>query len=351
MTTLLHRTHLLERASDAADRSVRVVASTAAIDSYDEIVDQDWNLDRYRKNPVVLYAHNAVGLLGPLKAEDTLPIGHASDVAVVGGQLEATIRFASAAANPMAEKVYQGVREKTIRGVSVGFRPRGRVAETRDGREIVRLRSPELFEISICPIGANPEAVIRALRLANALPKPARTAPVSAESMLANIPPRLRAEAESILRREQPEAFAECSHEFTMGECPTWGCSHHHMTAERRAHAAELRRGWTPKPSTPAPAPERERELSLLELCAEPLPEPDADVLAVLSAGCSPAPAEPQEMRRAHEPDGLAALALEDIDAPTEPDAAPADLADMANDGDVIPPTPIDDTDIPDDAA
>lgn len=350
MTTLLHRTHLLERASDAADRSVRVVASTAAIDSYDEIVDQDWNLDRYRKNPVVLYAHNAVGLLGPLKAEDTLPIGHASDVAVVGGQLEATIRFASAAANPMAEKVYQGVREKTIRGVSVGFRPRGRVAETRDGREIVRLRSPELFEISICPIGANPEAVIRALRLATALPKPART-PESAEQTLARLSPKLRAEAESILRREQPEAFAECEHEFTMGECPTWGCSHHHMSAERRAHAAELRRGWTPKPSTPAPAPEHEP--TLLELCDLPQPEPDPDVLAILNAGCVPAPAEPQEMRRAHEPDGLAALALQDIDTPTEPDAPPvADLAELAG----AEPTPItiDDTtetDFPDDAA
>src|SRR5689334_6762020 len=79
---------------DDKKRSVRVIASTAAIDSYDEIVEQSWQLERYRSNPVVLYGHNRVGFLGLGGApEKTLPVGYASDVAVVNGQLEATLNF------------------------------------------------------------------------------------------------------------------------------------------------------------------------------------------------------------------------------------------------------------------
>lgn len=147
---------------DENARSVRVVASTEALDSYDEIVDQSWDLTRYERNPVVLYSHNSIGFLGPMRAEDTLPIGSASDVRVVNGALEATLSFVDAAANPMAERVWQGFRQGSLRAVSVGFRPRDRVAEMRDGVETIRLKNNELFEISAVPIPANAEAVARA---------------------------------------------------------------------------------------------------------------------------------------------------------------------------------------------
>ena len=34
------------------------IASTEAIDAHRSIVRQSWNLERYRQNPVVLYAHD-----------------------------------------------------------------------------------------------------------------------------------------------------------------------------------------------------------------------------------------------------------------------------------------------------
>ena len=42
------------RAKDEETRSIEVTASSAALDSYDEIVEQDWDLTRYRANPIVL---------------------------------------------------------------------------------------------------------------------------------------------------------------------------------------------------------------------------------------------------------------------------------------------------------
>ncbi|HMR05362.1 MAG TPA: HK97 family phage prohead protease [Polyangiaceae bacterium] len=161
MDQLIHRTHSVT--TKAADkRTVQIIASTEAIDSYGEIVKQDWRLDRYRANPVVLWSHGRLGLLGPMKADDTLPIGFCSSVGVVGGRLEATVQFVTDAANPFAEKVFEGVRQGSIRGVSVGFRP-GRIARVKqpDGSEVDELSENDLFEISFCPLPSNPEAVAK----------------------------------------------------------------------------------------------------------------------------------------------------------------------------------------------
>jgi len=146
---------------DEKRRCVRVIASTNSIDSYDEIVEQDWEkrLGRYKKNPVVLYNHNRVGFLGLGGAAcDTLPIGHAEDI-TTDGQLEATLFFVDEKANPMGELVWQGFLQESIRAVSVGFLPHS-VFETIDNdREVLHLADNELYEISAVAIPANADAV------------------------------------------------------------------------------------------------------------------------------------------------------------------------------------------------
>src|SRR5687768_10251178 len=87
------------------ERSVDVIASTDAIDAYGEIVEQDWDLKRYRANPVVLYNHNREGWLETLDPEYTLPVGFAKNVGVVDGKLQATLCFVDEKASPMAERV------------------------------------------------------------------------------------------------------------------------------------------------------------------------------------------------------------------------------------------------------
>jgi HK97 family phage prohead protease len=131
------------------DRSIRVVASDDSLDSYGTILEQTWNLERFRKSPVVFYDHNSWDF----------PIGYAEDVEVVDGRLEATIRFVDDKANPKAEQVWQLVRQKALRAVSVGFWPRNARLEMRDGEEVVVLSDNELFEISVTPLPSNPNAV------------------------------------------------------------------------------------------------------------------------------------------------------------------------------------------------
>lgn len=150
---LVTRSHgLLIRAIREKDREADFIASTDTIDSYDEVIDQaSWRLDRFRSNPVILYGHQSY----------ELPIGQATRCEIVNGQLECTIRFASAEANPRAEQVWQLVKEKTLRAVSVGFRPSDGKYELRDNKEVFVLYGCDLREISVVAIGANPDALAK----------------------------------------------------------------------------------------------------------------------------------------------------------------------------------------------
>lgn len=162
--TALHSTELYVKRLDEDARSIDVVASTDMVDSADEVVEQRFDLGRYKKNPVVLFAHRS----------RELPIGRAENVSVRALEddptrkaLQATIVFASGAANPLAEQVFQSVRERTLRAVSIGFIPREiKVVEDGDGKTRFHLSRNELFEISVTPIPANPEAMARLRALA-----------------------------------------------------------------------------------------------------------------------------------------------------------------------------------------
>ena len=74
--------------------------------------------------------------------------------------------FASAKANPLAEQVWQSVQERTLRAVSVGFKPREVRKETRDDKDVYVLSDNDLYEISVVPIPSNPEALTRMKALA-----------------------------------------------------------------------------------------------------------------------------------------------------------------------------------------
>lgn len=140
-------------------REVDFVASTDAVDSYDEVVRQNWRLERFNKNPVILWAHNS----------RELPIGQGINTRLEKGQLVTTIRFASEKANPRAEQVWQGIQEGTIRAVSVGFIAHSYKWEKQDDNERLVLDDNELLEISVTPVPANPEALAKLRARAKAM--------------------------------------------------------------------------------------------------------------------------------------------------------------------------------------
>jgi len=157
---------MLVRSVREKDREVDWVASTLAVDSYDTVIEQDWEgehggLDRYRANPVVLFAHDS----------RSLPIGRALKIGVENpgkkdAALVTTVKFATEKANPMAELCWQSVLEDTLRGMSVGWLPGGTERREIDGvMRTVFIRN-SLYELSVCPVPSNPEALSRAMQRA-----------------------------------------------------------------------------------------------------------------------------------------------------------------------------------------
>jgi HK97 family phage prohead protease len=128
-------------AVDLDRRTVLATASTA--DMIDGVAIQKWDLERFRRNPVVLWSHDQVGA--------ALPIGVAEEIEIDADKnLLARVRFASAAANPLGEQVLRGIAEGIIRGVSVGF----------DYDKSSGVAT--LYEISLVAIPADPNALVGA---------------------------------------------------------------------------------------------------------------------------------------------------------------------------------------------
>jgi HK97 family phage prohead protease len=137
---------------DEATRSVRVLASTP--DPVEGEALESFDLTRYAKNPVVLWSHDP----------KQLPIGRADEILQGPDGLSMRITFASAEANPLAAHVAHLVREKILRGVSVGFEPGEARQEIRDGQIIQVREANDLLEVSFVSIPKDENAGTAAIR-------------------------------------------------------------------------------------------------------------------------------------------------------------------------------------------
>lgn len=130
------------------DRKVRFVFSTSSPDRDNDSIDQaGWQLDAYRKNPVILFAHD----------HKSLPVGKATWVGMHDGKLCGEVEFAD---HPFAETVYRLVKGGFLNATSVGFRVLA--AEPNAMRGGYDFQKQELLETSIVPVPANGEALISA---------------------------------------------------------------------------------------------------------------------------------------------------------------------------------------------
>lgn len=149
-------------------REIDVVASTESLDSHGTVLRQNWRLDRFKANPVVLFGHDRTAI----------PIGKAPKVKIEGPKgskrLLATIRFREEGKSTQADEVWSAVEDETLRGISVGFRSHSQRVEKADDREFLVLDDNELFEISIVPVPSNSEtlAAMRSRMLGADTPQP-----------------------------------------------------------------------------------------------------------------------------------------------------------------------------------
>ena len=146
------------------ERTIDVIASTFAIDSYRTRIDPNgWDLEQFRKNPVITWAHDDRGFT----ASGGRPIAKAENIRVEDGKLKMTLRFPSAGKFQFADEVFNLMADGFLNAVSVGFEALEH--EDRDeGDEKVRVYTrAKLLELAVVTIPSNDEALVtdRAMRM------------------------------------------------------------------------------------------------------------------------------------------------------------------------------------------
>lgn len=148
---------------DDDSRTVEFVISTESVDRHGTVIlSSGWNLDQYRKNPVVAYQHETNGAWGESTNPDSI-IG-TSEVRVEANQLIGTVTFEPEEINPLAEKILRKIKHGTLRAASVGMLPTaghwGDESKMEDP-DVFYFSAQNLLEWSIVNIPSNPDAIKR----------------------------------------------------------------------------------------------------------------------------------------------------------------------------------------------
>jgi HK97 family phage prohead protease len=129
---------IIERTGD----SFTFIASSPNTDRLGDQVMQDFDLEQYLANPVVLFGH-----------DHSDPVGKCLDARIENGNLVAEIEFAP---TTRGQEIAALVDHGTLRALSIGFTP-GDTQVNADGGFTFQKNS--LVEISIVPVPANPDAL------------------------------------------------------------------------------------------------------------------------------------------------------------------------------------------------
>lgn len=180
---------------DIGPNRIRWVYSDETVDRAGDIVRQNWELENYKQNPVILWGH-AFGM----DSISDEPIGRSVDLGVSKKQLIGTIEFA-VGESERAARIYRLADAGFIKAGSVGFRPlEVRYIEDQAEREKLGLgrwgavyERSELLEFSLCAIPCNPNAVQNAVK--------ARTVESADADLLAALADPTESEMEKYLRR------------------------------------------------------------------------------------------------------------------------------------------------------
>lgn len=137
---------VLIKGVDDVKHTLDAVFSTNDEDRHGDVVEQNWDLKSFKKNPVILNSHNYY--------DATEVIGKATGVSVKDGKLEGTIEFA-VGANPKADIIYKLYAGGFLNAFSVGF-----IAKEFDDRGTIL--KGELLEVSAVSVPANAMALAKA---------------------------------------------------------------------------------------------------------------------------------------------------------------------------------------------
>jgi HK97 family phage prohead protease len=127
-------------------------ANKATVDRGDEIISTDaWELDNFKKNPVILFNHGFDSLGGT-------PVGKAVDVRPTEDGLYLKVKMSNSQA-PGIKMVRDLVEERILRAFSVGFNSKDSDMVEREGKKVRVIKKAELFEVSIVGIPMNQDSL------------------------------------------------------------------------------------------------------------------------------------------------------------------------------------------------
>lgn len=153
---------VLQRVGDAESRVFRFVFSDASVDRMGDTIAVDgWDLTAFQKNPVILFAHDS----------SAPPIGRAVNIFSDGTRLLGDIEFVTPEIYEFGHTIYKLIKGGFLKAGSVGFLPiEYEFSEDDDRPYGIDFKAQELLEFSVCPVGANANALIaaRAKNLINA---------------------------------------------------------------------------------------------------------------------------------------------------------------------------------------
>lgn len=135
------------------DRTGRFIASTTREDRYGDVIEQNWDLSDFFRNPVFLWAHESWNTpIGWVREFTPQPDGQAT---------VSRVEFLPEGTDDFVDKLFRLTRLRAIRAVSVGFVPLD-VEDIYDGDHHWlgwRFIRSQLIELSLCTVPANPDAL------------------------------------------------------------------------------------------------------------------------------------------------------------------------------------------------
>jgi len=147
---LTYKSYATEIKPVEASRSMHFLISTDAVDRDNDVLDpKGWQLDSYKSNPIVAFAHDY----------KSLPIAKCTSIVTTPKGLEATAEFPPKGVHAFADTVYDMLKAGFLSATSVGFRPID--YEQATDRKGFNFKKQELTEFSIVPIPSNPQALVQ----------------------------------------------------------------------------------------------------------------------------------------------------------------------------------------------
>jgi HK97 family phage prohead protease len=127
-------------------------ANKATIDRGDEIITTDaWELDNFKKNPIILFNHGMDTLGGT-------PVGKATEVRATDEGLFLKVKMSNSQ-SPGIKMVRDLVEERILKAFSVGFSPKESDMVEHEGKAIRKISKAELFEVSIVGVPMNQDSL------------------------------------------------------------------------------------------------------------------------------------------------------------------------------------------------